>query len=56
MEPTNDRLRRMASDLRRKPIPLSDMIPLLLEAADTIEQQRDELKQQQMRRAEEQGW
>lgn len=45
MEATNDRLRRMANELRRKPTPLSDVIPLMLEAADTIEQLRDELRE-----------
>jgi hypothetical protein len=32
-------LRKMASELRRRPIPLADMIPLLLRAADALEKQ-----------------
>ena len=35
-------LRRVAQDLRRRPIPLSDLIPLLQQAADRIEQLENE--------------
>lgn len=44
---TDEKLRRMAAELRRRPIPLSDMIPLMLEAADVIEQQQEELEYKQ---------
>jgi len=30
-------------DIRRKPMPLSDVIPVMQEAADALEQQKDEL-------------
>lgn len=32
-----ERLRAMARDIRRRPIPLADVIPLLTEAADEID-------------------
>jgi hypothetical protein len=44
---TDEKLRKMAAELRRRPIPLADMIPLMLEAADVIEQQQQELQYKQ---------
>jgi len=36
-KPLAERLRECARDIRRKPTPLADVIPLLTEAADEIE-------------------
>jgi hypothetical protein len=38
-----DRLREVCLEIRRKPYPLSDLIPLLLEAVDYIDQLEREL-------------
>lgn len=32
-----DRLRKLVTDIRRRPIPIADVIPLLLEAADQLD-------------------
>jgi hypothetical protein len=38
-----DRLRKVCSEIRRKPTPLSDLIPLLQEAADKIDYLEEDL-------------
>lgn len=43
MEQLNERLRRQADELRRRPIPLADLIPVLQQAADAVDQQQQEL-------------
>lgn len=42
-----DRIRARLKELRRKPVPLAELIPLLQESADCIEQQRQELQLRQ---------
>ena len=36
-ESLQDKLRRVAQDIRRKPVALYDFIPMILEAADKID-------------------
>ena len=45
-----DKLRKLAKDLRTKPIPLKDIIPILLETADKLDLLDPEIVEQKYRR------